>query len=110
MADKRYLLVLCTCPDRPAAERIANAVVGEGLAACVNILPEITSVYRWEGSLQCDAERLLIIKTRSDVYPPLETRIRALHPYQVPEVIALPIERGSSAYLGWLDGCLGDAP
>ena len=105
------LLVLCTCPDRTAAERIAETVVGERLAACVNIVPGLTSIYRWEGQIQRDAEWLLLIKTRQAVYPPLEARIRELHPYQVPEVIALPIQVGAAAYLDWIAASTAvDAP
>lgn len=100
--DKDYLVVYCTCPDRQVAERIANTIVAESLAACVNILPGITSVYRWQGQVQQDPEILLIIKTDGDTYPALETRIRALHPYEVPEIIALSIRRGMAEYLDWM--------
>ena len=96
------LIVLCTCPDLATAERIAETVVGERLAACVNIVPGLTSIYRWEGQIQRDAELLLLIKTRQEVYPLLEARIRELHPYQIPEIIALPIQTGSAAYLHWI--------
>ena len=96
------LIILCTCPDRITAERIAETVVSERLAACVNIVPGLTSIYRWEGQVQRDAELLLLIKTRQAIYPLLESRIRALHPYQVPEIIALPIQAGSAAYLNWI--------
>ncbi|MBZ4192793.1 MAG: divalent-cation tolerance protein CutA [Candidatus Contendobacter sp.] len=100
--ENQALVVYCTCPDQGVAERIAEAVVAERLAACVNLIPGVTSVYRWEGQLQRDAEWLLIIKTRSAVYPQLEARICQLHPYQVPEIIALPIQAGSAAYLDWI--------
>lgn len=96
------LIILCTCPDRTTAERIAETVVSERLAACVNIAPGLTSIYRWEGQIQREAELLLLIKTRQAVYPQLEARIRELHPYQVPEIIALPIQTGSAAYLDWI--------
>ena len=96
------LIVLCTCPDLATAERIAETVVGERLAACVNIAPGLTSIYRWEGQIQRDAELLLLIKTRQEVYPLLEARIRQLHPYQIPEIIALPIQTGAAAYLDWI--------
>lgn len=96
------LIILCTCPDRTTAERIAETVVSERLAACVNIAPGLTSIYRWEGQVQREAELLLLIKTRQAVYPQLEARIRELHPYQVPELIALPIQTGSAAYLNWI--------
>jgi periplasmic divalent cation tolerance protein len=96
------LIILCTCPDPATAERIAETVVGERLAACVNIVPGLTSIYRWEGRMQRDAELLLLIKTRQAVYSLLEARIRELHPYQIPEIIALPIQTGLAAYLDWI--------
>ncbi|MDS4029018.1 MAG: divalent-cation tolerance protein CutA [Candidatus Contendobacter sp.] len=101
------LIVLCTCPDLATVERIAETVVGERLAACVNIVPGLTSIYRWENQMQRDTEFLLLIKTSPAVYPRLEARIRELHPYQVPEIIALPIQTGSAAYLDWITDCTG---
>lgn len=96
------LLIFCTCPDQAIAERIAETVVRERLAACVNLVPGLTSIYRWEGKIQRDTELLLLVKTRAAVYPLLEARIRELHPYQVPEIIALPIQTGSATYLDWI--------
>ncbi|HRD49987.1 MAG: divalent-cation tolerance protein CutA [Candidatus Competibacter sp.] len=96
------LLILCTCPDPATAERIAETLVGEQLAACANIVPGLTSIYRWQGQIQRDSELLLLLKTRQAIYPLLEARIRELHPYQVPEIIALPIQAGSAAYLDWI--------
>ena len=100
--DNQALVVYCTCPDSATAERIAETVVGEQLAACVNIAPGLTSIYRWQGQVQRDAELLLIIKTRSARYPALEARIRELHPYEIPEIIALPVQAGLAAYLNWI--------
>jgi periplasmic divalent cation tolerance protein len=100
MSDE--LIVLVTVPGRADGERIAEAVVGEQLAACVNILGPIRSIYRWQGEICRDDEHLMLIKTTPARYPDLETRIKALHTYEVPEVIALPIERGSAEYLNWL--------
>jgi periplasmic divalent cation tolerance protein len=105
--DNPYLLIYCTCPDRAMAERIAEAVVADRLAACVNIVPAITSIYRWQGEVQHDAELLLLIKTRGECYPALEARIRELHSYEVPEIIAVPLQRGSEPYLAWLDASVG---
>ena len=105
--ESQALVVYCTCPNRVVAERIAEAVIDERLAACVNLIPGLTSIYRWEGQMQHDVELLLIIKTRSVVYPQLEARLRELHPYQVPEIIALPIQAGSAAYLNWIAGNTG---
>lgn len=96
------LVVLCTVPDEDSARRIAQALVAEGLAACVNVLPRLTSVYRWEGEVTSGEELLLIIKTREERYAALEARVKELHPYTVPEVIALPIQHGSKDYLDWL--------
>jgi periplasmic divalent cation tolerance protein len=96
------LVVLCTVPDEESARRIAQALVAEGLAACVNVLPRLTSVYRWEGEVTSGEELLLIIKTRDERYAALEARVKELHPYAVPEVIALPIQQGSRDYLDWL--------
>ncbi len=107
--DKRHLVVYCTCPDRETAERIAGAVVEECLAACVNIVSGITSIYYWQGQKQRDAEHLLIIKTRGAVYTALETRIRRLHPYEMAEIIALPIVEGAKDYLAWIDAGSGEA-
>lgn len=93
--------MLCTCPPE-AADQLATALVEEQLAACVNVLPGIQSVYRWQGALERSAETLLLAKTTSDRYPALETRLRALHPYDLPEIIALPVERGLPGYLAWV--------
>ncbi|QQS53953.1 MAG: divalent-cation tolerance protein CutA [Candidatus Competibacteraceae bacterium] len=100
--DSQPLVVFCSCPDQASAERIAATVVEERLAACVNILPGLTSVYRWREQVQRDTELLLLLKTQGAVYSLLEARIRELHPYDVPEVIALPVRMGSSAYLDWI--------
>lgn len=96
------LVVFITVPDRAEADRIADTLVGERLAACVNILGPIRSVYRWEGKVAHDEELLLVIKTTRPRYAALEARVLEIHPYQTPEVIALPIEQGSAAYLGWI--------
>jgi periplasmic divalent cation tolerance protein len=98
----RIAVVLVTCPRGPAAERIARTLVSERLAACANAVPGLTSTYRWEGKVCRDAEVLLIIKTRRRLLPGLIDRIKALHPYSVPEIIALPLVGGSPAYLGWV--------
>ncbi len=99
-------VVLITTPNEDVAAKIAEALVAEHLAACVNILPSITSVYRWEGALQRDSEILLIVKTRQALLQSkLIPRVKALHPYDVPEVIALPITAGAADYLNWLAEC-----
>ncbi len=96
------LVVFVTVPSREDGERIAEALVGEALAACVNIVGPIRSVYRWQGEVCRDDEHLLLIKTTRERYPALESRVNALHTYDVPEVVALPIEMGSAAYLQWV--------
>jgi len=97
------LIVFCTCPDRETALRLAETLVERELAACVNVVPGLTSVYRWQGRRETAEESLLLIKTRTDAYPALEEAIRALHPYELPEIIAVPIERGLATYLAWID-------
>lgn len=103
MAQTQHQLILTTCPDAQVADTIAHGLVAERLAACVNVLPPVQSVYRWQGKVESSEERLLVIKARAADYAALERRIRELHPYDVPEVIALPIETGLAAYLAWLD-------
>ncbi|MGV0951469.1 MAG: divalent-cation tolerance protein CutA [Azonexus sp.] len=96
------LLVLTNCPDEESANAIALALVEERLAACVNILPRVQSVYRWQGAVESATEIPLFIKSTATNYPALEAAIRHRHPYQVPEIIALPVERGLPAYLDWI--------
>jgi periplasmic divalent cation tolerance protein len=95
-------IVLTTFPAETDAEPIARALVEERLAACVNILPEMRSIYRWAGSVEDAHERQVIIKTSRERVPALLHRLRALHPYEVPEFIVLPIVDGSDDYLGWI--------
>jgi len=96
------LLVLTNLPDRAAAEKLADALIGGRVAACVNILAPCRSVYRWKDAVQHDEEHPVLIKTTEERYAALEAAIRANHPYELPEVIALPIERGLAAYLEWI--------
>ena len=96
------LVVLVTVPSRQVGEEIAARIVTERLAACVNVLGPVRSVYRWQGDLCRDEEHLLLIKTAHDRYSALEDRVCELHPYEVPEVIALPVQAGSRAYLDWV--------
>ena len=107
--DSPLLVVYCTCPDQATAEHIAETVIDERLAACVNLVPGLTSIYRWQGQIQRDTEMLLIMKTGNMAYPRLETRLRELHPYEVPEIIALPIQSGSAAYLNWIADNIGES-
>ena len=96
------LLVLTNLPDRAAAERLADLLIAGKLAACVNILAPCRSVYRWQGAVQHDEEHPLLIKTTAERYPALEQALREAHPYELPEIIAVPIERGLPAYLDWV--------
>ena len=96
------LLVLTNLPDRAAAERIADLVIEKRLAACVNILAPCRSVYRWKDAVQHDEEHPLLIKTTAERYAELERAIRGAHPYELPEIVAVPIERGLPEYLQWV--------
>ena len=103
MPDHDHLLVSITTSSLEEAERIAEALVQERLAACVNIVPAITSIYRWQEEVHRDSEVLLIAKSRPELFEPLAARVRELHSYEVPEIIAVPIVAGSKAYLSWID-------
>ena len=105
MTDK--LIVFVTCENREQAERIAQSVVQEKLAACVNVLPPIRSCYVWEGKLTWSEEILLLIKTTTARFSQLEERIRALHTYEVPEIIGVPVEDGIASYLQWIERAVG---
>ena len=96
------LLAFTTCPSPESAELIANALVIEGLAACVNQVPGVQSTYIWQGKLQTDREIQLVIKTTQQQWATLETRLKALHPYELPELIAIPVCAGSQSYLDWV--------
>ena len=97
------LIVFVTVAARADGERIAEALVGEQLAACVNVVGPVRSIYRWQGEICRDDEHLLIIKTTRARYAALEARVKALHSYEVPEVVALPIEMGSAEYVRWIE-------
>jgi periplasmic divalent cation tolerance protein len=101
MTDKIIVLTTCDSPDEAA--RIARHLVEQRVAACVNILPAVRSIYRWKDKLEDSAELLLVIKTRRDLFARLRTEIEKVHTYEVPEVIAMPVVDGSEAYLAWLD-------
>jgi len=94
--------VLTNLPERAAAERLADLLVEKRLAACVNILAPCRSVYRWQGVVRHDEEHPMLIKTTAERYPALEQALRSGHPYELPEIIAVPIERGLPAYLQWV--------
>lgn len=102
MMDREFVVVLVTVGSRSEGENLARQLVGDGLAACVNIVGPIRSVYVWEGEVAEDDEHLLMIKSRDELLAALEARVREMHSYEVPEVVALPITGGSAPYLDWL--------
>jgi periplasmic divalent cation tolerance protein len=102
-------LVLTTVPPGEA-RALAARLVEEGLAACVNVIPGVRSLFRWEGSLEDAPESLLVVKTRQERLEALAARIQALHPYEVPEILALPVAAGSPAYLAWLFAATSPPP
>ena len=99
------LLILTTAPDQETAKRLAKSLVEQRLADCVNILPQATSVYEWEGKLELEDESLLLIKSTKRNYPAVERALRANHPYELPEVLAVPVEQGLQDYLDWVERC-----
>ena len=96
------VIVLTNLPDREAAVKLANELVAKKLAACVNVLSECTSVYRWKGTIENAREVPVLIKTRADRYAEVEAAIRGLHPYELPEIVAVPVVRGFDDYLRWV--------
>ena len=98
------VIILVTAGSEGEAEKIARTLVEERLAACVNLISPLRSIYRWEGKIQDDREWLLVIKTKQTHFAAIEARVKALHSYQVPEVIALPVVNGSEKYLEWVRG------
>lgn len=102
MSTPAALICHCACPDAATAERIATALVEERLAACVTIVPGLRSIYRWEGAIQAADEALLLIKTLPEHYPRLQDRLRELHPYELPELLAVETAFGLPEYLRWV--------
>lgn len=96
------IVVLCTCPDNTSARQLAQTLLSEKLAACVNLIPQVTSLYYWQGKMEESQEVQLVIKTRRTMFGVLQERLLALHPYEVPEILALPILCGNPAYLQWV--------
>ncbi|XP_069419999.1 protein CutA isoform X2 [Ovis canadensis] len=99
-----------TCPNEKVAKEIARAMVEKRLAACVNLVPQITSIYEWKGEIEEDSEVLMMIKTQSSLVPALTDFVRSVHPYEVAEVIALPVEQGNPPYLQWVRQVTESAP
>jgi periplasmic divalent cation tolerance protein len=99
------LLIYCTCPDQETAATIASHLVDHRLAACVSTSAQVSSTYLWQGKRETSSEVLLLIKSTQQRYPELEQAILGLHPYELPEIIAVPVERGLPGYLHWIDQC-----
>jgi periplasmic divalent cation tolerance protein len=99
------LILLCTVPDRETAKDLAEMLVEKGLAACVNISSPITSIYRWQGKTEQSDEFQLFVKTTKDRYQACESVLLAKHPYELPEIIAVPVEQGLDGYLNWVERC-----
>src|ERR1700731_936506 len=104
MTDK--IIVLTTCTAKSDAERLARALVAGRLAACVNVVPYVRSFYHWKGEIESSEELLLIVKTSRDLFPALCAEIEKLHPYEVPELLALPVVAGADNYLSWFQANL----
>lgn len=109
VSEKCCLVVLCTCPEGAPAAHLAETLVSEGLAACVNRLPGVVSNFRWEGRLTQEIETLLIVKTTQEGLAALTARIRELHPYELPEVLAVPVLGGLEEYLDWIRASVSGA-
>ncbi|MDQ6810222.1 MAG: divalent-cation tolerance protein CutA [Verrucomicrobiota bacterium] len=106
MIERAVRLAFSTFPDAPTARRIAHEIVSAQLAACANVLPEIESIYRWKGDVERAAETLVLFKVSTEGYGAFEERLKSLHPYELPEIIALEITAGLPEYLRWVtEGC-----
>lgn len=104
MADAtEFIVVLITAPSPQVAEELADAVIAQRLAACVNIMPAMRSIFRWNGAIQREQETLLLLKSRAALFNDIVALISPRHPYDVPEIIALPVQAGLDAYLRWID-------
>jgi periplasmic divalent cation tolerance protein len=99
---KEFIVVLVACSSMEEAEKIGNSLVEKKMAACVNVVPEIKSIFHWKGKVSREKEILLIAKSRTELFDSIKNEVKKLHSYEVPEIIALPIEAGSGKYLGWI--------
>lgn len=102
------IVILCSCPNNKTARTIANKLIESRLAACISIIPGIESIYTWKNKIETSQEHLLLIKTTQTAYTKLEAAIKQWHPYECPEIIALPIQQGSPDYLQWLTDTVTD--
>jgi periplasmic divalent cation tolerance protein len=101
-----FQVIMCTCPDINNVKLIAQHLIKERLAACVNIIPNVISIYRWQDAIECDAEIQLIIKTKNDKFNEVANEIKRLHRYDTPEIIAMNIQQGDNSYLNWINESL----
>ena len=108
MDQSKAVIVFMTAPKREEAERLAEIIINERLAACVQILPEITSFYHWQGKIERDSEVLILAKTTIDKFPEMEKVVSENHSYEVPEIVAVPSEAVSAPYLAWLHSETGN--
>jgi periplasmic divalent cation tolerance protein len=104
--ENSYIVVLVTTPSKHEAEKIAQSLLENRLIACANIIGPVSSVFRWTGKIEKAEEYLTLMKTRKDLFEKVESTVKALHSYEVPEIIAIPVVEGSKAYLKWLENCL----
>jgi periplasmic divalent cation tolerance protein len=98
-----YQIIFCTCPSDEIAKLIATTLVKNKLAACVNIIPNVMSIYQWDKQVMCDSEVKLVIKSTEKLFPLIASSIKALHPYDTPEIIAMNIQQGNEEYLHWIN-------
>jgi periplasmic divalent cation tolerance protein len=101
--EQRFLIIFCTTASEQEAADISKTVVEEGLAACANIIPQIRSIYRWKEEIWDKGETLIIIKSREELFEKIRSRIKELHSYEVPEIAAVPLDKGDAAYLQWIE-------
>jgi periplasmic divalent cation tolerance protein len=101
------IVVLTTCANEKEAEKLARALLDDRLAACVNVIPRMRSLYHWKGTIESADECLLLIKSSRELFEPLSTALRKLHSYEVPELLALPVVDGEPNYLNWLESSIG---
>ncbi|MFO6423102.1 divalent-cation tolerance protein CutA [Motilimonas sp. KMU-193] len=101
--QQTYIMVLCSVPDNTEADKIATEILNAKLAACVTMQPNVYSMYHWQGEINQDREVLMMIKTCATLFEPLAEAIKAIHSYDTPEIIALPISQGEPRYLNWID-------
>lgn len=100
--SERFNLIFCTCPNQQTAEKLAHALIQQKLAGCINILPGLTSVYPWQDKIETAHEHIMLIKSTASLFPAIQTTITDLHPYELPEIIAVPIEDALPEYLQWI--------